>query len=140
MKKKMCVLMAAVAMLVASSAVCKEVKVKPELSNIISKWEYYTGKKGTSSYKLDWDAFYDRMNKTSDIYRYVGVQFSPLGNYDSNEELCYMIHEDGAAGFTCLLGSYGLIMVFSNTYPTKWEPEHDYDTAVEKWNYYLDLM
>lgn len=138
MKKKMYVLMAMLAMLAVSSAVCGEIKVEPG-------WlEYYTGKKGTSSYKLDWNTFYDRMDKAANggQYRYIKVIYNP---HDSVPETRLSFIYDNAFGgfyqsFIYAKKGVGVLSIkfFEGRVPGPFSSS--YSDAVKKWNYYLDLM
>lgn len=140
MKKKMCVLMAAVAMLAISSSVCKEVRDKN------SYYFYYSGEYGTSSYKIDWDSFYDRMDKAanSGIYKYIQVTYRPIAHGGPNRcvlDSSYSEDSGEYAEFMYIKGEGGFLRMFFSTRANPYaEYMPNYQAAVKKWNYYIDLM
>lgn len=143
MKKKMCVLIAAMAMLAVSSAVCKEVSLTQE--NGHHAWKYYTGKKGTSSYKLDWKAFYKRMDKVANSgqYRYIWIYHIGSPKPIVEADLSFAIQDDDLSKLFFFATDKGtLAMWFTYERPRLLAAKiaSSYSDAVKIWNYYIDLM
>lgn len=150
MKKKIC-LMVILAVVTVAGVVSEEVNTGPNKDmGIFNSWVYYTGKLGSASYKLDWDAFYKRMDKYADTsrYKYIHIAFATI---DSTTAELYFGLSDGTASNLSEGACFSyrtnngqvLLMVFSDfwEYSDKsTERYSSYSDAVKAWNYYLEYM
>lgn len=136
------------AVIAVMGVVCEEVNMGPiKEYGIFNTWHYYTGKLGTSSYKLDWDAFYKRRSEYAKTtrYRYIYVSHTTVDPRENATLSLFLydgsIYPEGAYFMYNTKNGQSLNMIFSDVYePMIKEIFTSYSDAAKAWNYYLDYM